>query len=215
MLKQKTIAIIGTTGRTGKYVLQECLQKGYQIRVLVRDGSKIEAHDQITIIEGNANKMESIKELVQGADVLVSTLGPSQASSAGIVEQSVQNIIGALQALSKQPKYIHMSAFGLGNSKEQCKRSLLWRFISSVGFKLIGQKLFDDMEVAEGLVLASGINFVILRPSVLNEKPKQGYWVSNDKIGKMQISRRDVATFIVDALEDERYDKQAMSLFSA
>ena len=46
MLQNKTIAIIGATGKTGQYIL-ECLQKSYQIRVLVRDASKIE---QIIII---------------------------------------------------------------------------------------------------------------------------------------------------------------------
>jgi len=47
MLQNKTIAIIGATGKTGQYVLPECLQKSYQIRMLVRDASKIE---QITIV---------------------------------------------------------------------------------------------------------------------------------------------------------------------
>ena len=215
MSQNKTIAIIGATGRTGKYVLSECLERGYAVRVLVRDASKIQPNDQITVIQGNVNAQQALEELIKGADILVSTLGAAKASDAGIVQMSVKNILSVLNSSSDQPKYIHMSAFGLGDSKEQCKKSLLWRFISSIGFKLIGQKLFDDMEVAESLVLASSGNFVVLRPSVLNEKPKQGYLVSDDKVGAMQISRLDVATFIVDMVESSKYDKKAVSLFSA
>ena len=70
------------------------------------------------------------------------------------------------------------------------------------------------MEIAKSLILSSSINFVVLRPSILNEQPKQGYWTSSDKVSKMQISRRDVAIFMVDAIKSTQYDEQAVSLFS-
>lgn len=75
--KNKTIALLGATGMAGQYILHEALIQGYDIRALVRSPEKLDAlKNQITIIKGNARDLSSIKELLQGSDLVISALGP-------------------------------------------------------------------------------------------------------------------------------------------
>jgi putative NADH-flavin reductase len=42
MTKNNTIALLGGGGRTGKYIVEELLRKGYQIKLLLRGPEKFQ-----------------------------------------------------------------------------------------------------------------------------------------------------------------------------
>ena len=160
--------------------------------------------------------MEAVKKLIEGADVILSTLGTNKKPNY-IVERGVSVIFQAIQSSNSKPRFIHMSAVGLGDSKAACKKSLLWSFIVSVTFPLIGSEVFADMERAEDLIIKTqNVDSVIMRAAILNDKPTRGYKVhqSDEAVGKMFISRQDIAVFMLDCVNDTSYDGQAVSLFS-
>ncbi len=86
-----------------------------------------------------------------------------------------------------------------------------------VSFPLIGSELFADMERAEQLIIqAKDVDSIIMRAAVLNNKPARGYIVRNsaESVGKMFISREDIASFMLDAVTDTSFDGKAISLFT-
>ncbi len=212
------VALVGATGRTGKCVLEGALKRGWKVRALARNPDKLEAANDLTVIKGSITDLEAVKELVKGADVVLSCLGTSQGSKSYIVEGGVRMILKAIQLQQPKPRFIHMSSVGLGDSKRQCRKSL-WSFLSIyVAFPLIGKGLFADMERAENLILAAkDIESVIVRPAILNNKEGRGYkaLTVKDRVGKALISRRDVAAFMLDTVVDRSNDGRAISLFSA
>ncbi len=212
-----TIAIIGATGATGKFVLEGALARGLKTKVLARNPDKLRSlKDQVEIIKGSIEDQEAVKRLFEGVDVVISTLGTAKKPHY-IVEKGVRVILQTIQAMEQKPRFLHMSAVGLGDSKAQCSKSWLWTFIVKVTFPLIGRELFEDMERAENLILqASDVNAVIMRAAVLHNKPAQGYLIrqSQEAVGGMFISRRDIAAFLLDAVHDTSYDGQAISLFA-
>lgn len=213
-----TIAIIGATGATGKYVLQGALDRGFNIRVLARNPDKLHSFkDQIEIIKGSIDDLEVIKRLVSGVDAILSTLGTTKKPNY-IVEKGVRVILQAIQSVDSNPRFVHMSAVGLGDSKLQCKKSFIWSFIVAATFPLIGRELFADMERAENLIIeAKDVNSIIMRAAILNDKSPRGYKVHNseDRVGKMFISRQDIAAFMLDSVKDSSYDGKVISLFSS
>jgi len=75
---KKTIALLGSTGRTGGWVLEDLIAKGYNVRVLVRNDEKLKDYrskPNLTIIRGDALSENSLKELIQGCSILISCLG--------------------------------------------------------------------------------------------------------------------------------------------
>lgn len=213
-----TIAIIGATGATGKFVLQNALHRNFNIKVLARTPKKLDKFkDKIEIVKGSVSDLDTVIKLVEGCDVVLSTLGTSKKPNY-IVVKGVEVILKAIQSFNSKPRFIHMSAVGLGDSLIQCRNSWLWTFIVKVTFPLIGSELFADMERAEKLISqAKDVKSVIMRAAVLNNKPARGYIVrsSNEPAGKMFISREDIANFMLDSVLDTSFDGKAVSLFSS
>ncbi len=214
--KPLVVAIIGATGQTGQWILNGALEQGYVVRALARTPSKLEKSDNLTVIQGNVNDLEPIKTLLNGADIVLSCFGTVDKKHP-IVESGMRTIIEAMHAQDNTPKLVHMSAVGLGSSLMQCKKSLVWSMVVHLAFPLIGRELFADIERGEKLIMeAKGLDFVIARAAVLNDKKAQGYKAqqAHEPVGKMMISRKDIAQFMLDAIEDNTYDGQAISLFS-
>jgi hypothetical protein len=145
------------------------------VRALARTSSKLEKNKNLIIIKGDANDLESIKELLNGVNVVLSCLGTVKKPHY-IVESGISKIIEAIKKQDAKPKLVHMSAIGLGSSRMQCKKSLIWSLVVNLAFPMIGRELFADMERGENLIMESNdISFVIARAAVLNDKEAQGY----------------------------------------
>ncbi|WP_332249119.1 NAD(P)-dependent oxidoreductase [Paenibacillus zanthoxyli] len=70
------IAIIGGTGRAGRYLAQKALESGYGVRMLVRNPEKLIYHDdRIQTITGDARDVSSIRTLLDGCNVVINTFG--------------------------------------------------------------------------------------------------------------------------------------------
>ena len=73
------------------------------------------------------------------------------------------------------------------------------------------------MERAENLMFAAkDVQSVVARAAILTHKNAKGYKVqtSEEKVGKMLVSRLDIAAFMLDIVTDTKYDGKAVSLFS-
>ena len=74
----RSILILGGTGRTGKYIIDQALQKGYKVTLLARDPSKLNGmgnNPLVEIIKGDVLHYPDIYNAVQGNDVILSALG--------------------------------------------------------------------------------------------------------------------------------------------
>jgi len=71
------ILITGGTGFIGKYLLDDMIKKGYDIRLLVRNGSRPPELNskKIEIFYGDATKIDSMKGIEKDIDVLVHMVG--------------------------------------------------------------------------------------------------------------------------------------------
>ncbi|MEZ4870666.1 MAG: NmrA family NAD(P)-binding protein [Bdellovibrionales bacterium] len=73
------VAIIGASGKLGKYMIQHCLDKGYMVTGVCRPQSvkKLdEFKNQIKIIPGKTNEREVIQAAVKGRDAVLTVLVP-------------------------------------------------------------------------------------------------------------------------------------------
>ena len=55
------ILVFGATGGTGKAFVEQALEHGHAVTAYVRDPSKLEAHEKLTIIEGDLFDAEAVK----------------------------------------------------------------------------------------------------------------------------------------------------------
>ena len=76
-----TTLIVGGTGATGKWLVTELLQRGEQVKVIVRKGSKlpngVENHENLTVIRASLLDLSDaeMRQYVQGCTAIASCLG--------------------------------------------------------------------------------------------------------------------------------------------
>mmetsp|Transcript_31639 Transcript_31639/g.90816 ORF Transcript_31639/g.90816 Transcript_31639/m.90816 type:complete len:290 (-) Transcript_31639:92-961(-) len=167
-----TVAIIGSTGKTGKWALKGALQRGYRVRVLVRAQSKFEAllkellgdgegqkrldanDGSLSIVCGNVTDAAKLRELLGAdTDVVMSFLGMVKPPE-WIVSPGVEAVAECLKKMTEEgpavkvPKFITMSSIGLNESRSQAYRA--WsRCITCLTADCMLKACFADMKDAE------------------------------------------------------------------
>ena len=77
---------------------------------------------------------------------------------------------------------------------------------------LLLRKVYEDKDRQEDIVRASGLDWVLVRPMVLNDKPGDGSVRALTDLSKVHggtIARSDVASFVVDQLTDDQWLRRA------
>ena len=78
-MEMKKVCIIGASGKLGRYMVQHCLDRGYEVVGVCRDQSvgKLDAFaDRITIHPGRTDDREVIARAVTGCDGVLTVLAP-------------------------------------------------------------------------------------------------------------------------------------------
>jgi len=115
------IALFGATGFSGAAVLVELLDRGHDVRALVRKPEALEhlqGRPGLTIVAGNALDDAKVCELLQGVDVVVHCLGvggKGDGKPNSLVSDSVRIVADQMSALGLR-RIVCMSNVGVDGS---------------------------------------------------------------------------------------------------
>lgn len=208
MTERKCIAVFGATGKVGREFFKMALNSGYTLRVLVRKRSGFEFDNdaRVEVFEGDATNSDSVKSVVEGADVVVSVLGnPNR--DVQIMFKATDNIMTAAAKQPNPPRCLMISSVGVGGSSWLIKISL-----TLIG----GRKGFEDYERAEARVRGEAkVPHVVVRPYALTDKPAKDQYkllAGHTAHFAKPISRVDVARFFLDCVEVTSRDGSCVNI---
>ena len=215
-----SITVLGASGGTGKALVRVALAKGKDVKAFVRDPAAVSPHDRLQIIQGNARDRAAVSRAIAPADLVVVSLGNSQSpfkrlfgaqrtTTPDICEVGTQNVIEAMLATGAN-RLVVVSAFGVGDTRD--KASLLVKLF----YRLLLREQMADKERQEPLVKSSGLNWTIVHPVALTDKPPTGRWMASrtGETSSPEISRDDVAAFIVEELYEPACSGATVTLSS-
>ncbi|MCB9130131.1 MAG: SDR family oxidoreductase [Anaerolineales bacterium] len=203
------IAVFGATGGTGQQVVQQALAAGHSVSALVRDPSRLAAQDErLTVVEGDVLDRAKVDETVSGADAVIVSLGNTSNNPDYIVSRGTEVIVDSMTAAGKPMRLIVVSSLGVGESRDQVP------FAFKMLMNTVLKKAMDDKERQEALVKASGFDWIIVRPGGLTNGPATGSYKAgvDVKLTAGQVSRADVAAFVLLQLDDDTYLHQAPAI---
>jgi len=125
---------------------------------------------------------------------------------ARVCEAGTRNIIDAIPA-GARPRLVVVSAFGVGATRETAP----WYI--RLYLRLFMGELMADKERQEALLKATDLDYVLVQPVALTEGPATGHWLADPegRIRKQQVSRAELAEFIVTELDEHRHRRQTLA----
>src|SRR5450755_366254 len=183
------LAIFGGTGGTGLEVTRQALEHGHNVRVLVRNPNRMPVvNGNMRLVLGNVLDPESVTKTLLGTDAVLSCLGQRNlVKNTRVVSDGTRLIMAVMQQHGVR-RLVLESAFGAGESLAQA--NLVERLV----FATLLWAPYQDKNLMEPEVKASGLEWTILRPTLLTNGPPTGrYTVSAGRPATGRVSRADVA----------------------
>ncbi|MBK7181295.1 MAG: NAD(P)H-binding protein [Chloroflexi bacterium] len=91
------ITIFGSTGGTGKELVNQALAAGHEVTVYVRNPAKLTGlQDRVMVVQGNLEDRDAIGEAVAGAEAVISALGPTNNKPGNPLTAGMDHIVTAM-----------------------------------------------------------------------------------------------------------------------
>lgn len=204
----RKVCIVGASGKLGQYMIQHCLDRGYEVVGVCREQSvpKLARFaDRITIHPGRTDDRAVIAEAVEGCDGVLTVLVPW-----GVDDYSSGTAQAVMDLAAPGARLVfscgwHISRDGQDQLSWQTRLLLAVATPVARWFRAVD---IDDQVRACDAIFASDTRWTVVRGSDLEEGPSEGLPVwshhTHDAVLSRNLTRRtDFALFMVHALTDE------------
>ena len=204
------VAIFGGTGKTGQNLVQQALDAGHDVIVLARTPSNITTqHEALKVLQGDVVDAQRVEETIQGADAVISVLGPRSNKPEFIISKGTDNILNAMKR--HNVRRIIISA-GAGVRDPQDKPKIVDR-VFGVLLNILSKNAVADMRQVVDKVRHSDRDWTVVRVPMLTDQPAQGTL----KVGYVgdispRLSRADMAAFMLKQLDNNAYLRKAPAI---
>lgn len=192
------ILLTGATGGTGQAITREALAKGHQVTALVRSEAKARPLlPGAVLVEGDARNQAVVSRALHGCEAVISSLGTRKISlvrEVTLMSEATKVLVAEMRTQGVR-RLVCITGLGAGDSAGHGPFVYDW-LIKPV----LLRTMYQDKDRQEAIVRASGLDWVIVRPAVLTDKPAAGRVqaaVDLQGVRGGQISRADVAAFVV------------------
>lgn len=208
MKQPNKIAILGGTGKAGKYLIKELIKQGFYFKMLVRNAASRPANNfptnnqKIEIIEGDANDYEAICSLIDDCNAVISTLGNSQATA---------HLIRAMNECGIS-RYILLAGININTPFD--KKGTKTQFATNWMYENYPIPTKNRQAEYE-LVATSNLDWTMVRlPLIEQTDTRNTVKTSLEDCEGDKISASDLAVFLIEQLSDESFVRQTPFLWS-
>jgi putative NADH-flavin reductase len=208
------VTVFGATGGVGGEVVTQALERGHAVTAVVRDQRRLARRDpELRIVTVSALDDPGILiPAIRGSDAVLSAVGPRGRKDGPVASTSVRAIVPAMDACSTR-RFVGVSAAPVGPTPDG--EGLMSRWVLLPIVKLVLRDVYADLGEMEELLTASDIDWTVVRPPRLIDKPLTGEYrsvVGGNVARGSKISRADVAHAMLDALDLPQTARQPIGL---
>lgn len=198
------LVVFGSTAGTGRKLVEQALEQGHEVSAFARTPAKIAAlkNPNLRVVRGDVLDAAAVEAAVAGQDAVFCTIGAG-ARRTTLREDAARSIVQAMEKTGVE-RLICQSSLGVGDSRANLR--FFTKYII-VGFFL--RHAFADHERQEAVIRRTSLKWTIVRPPHLKDTPRTGVYrhgfSPDDRDIKGQISRADVADFMLKQLADDSH----------
>ncbi len=201
------LLILGANGATGRILVRKALDAGHTVTALARQPLDAPAHPRLTSVQGDVLDVQVMDRVMPGQDVVLFAVGGGKDHKLRIRTEGGAATVASMKKHGVK-KVIAMSGLGAGDSRD--KLGLIFSWIIA---PLVLKDLLVDQTGMEEAIRAAGVDFVLVRPSELVDRPAGGLKVALDGRGLgFKVGREDVASFMLAQVDSPQYWGQCPGL---
>jgi len=205
------ITIFGATGRTGQHLVEQALARGHRVTAFTRSPEKMDrAEERLEIVQGDIREPDRVQAAVQGADAVISVLGPTENKPVFAVSEGTEHILEAMKNHGVERLIVSAGA-GVGDPGDE--PGLLDRVVNLL-LRLFSKWVFEDMKRTVETIRGSDVRWTVVRVPMLTDQEPRGE-VKVGYVGKgmgTRIARADMARFMLDQVDSDQYVHEAPAI---
>jgi uncharacterized protein YbjT (DUF2867 family) len=202
------VLIVGASRGVGLETVRCALAAGHRVRALARGAASIAIdRPELEKIAGDALDRTAVAQALQGVDAVIETLGAPKDLGAMLwgttLFSSATRVL--LDAMRGQGIGRLVAVTGLGAGDSRGHGGFLY---DAIAFPLVLKRVYDDKDVQEQMIRASGLEWTIARPGLLTSGAATGRAraLTDPKDWHMgSVTRADVADFLVREAFERRF----------
>lgn len=214
---QLKVGIIGASGKLGRYMVQHCLDRGYDVVGVCREKSvrKLDAFKgRITVVPGATNDPDVVRKAVAGCDGVLTVLVPW-----GVHGYSTGTAQAVLDHAEPGARLVFSCGWHITRDGKDVYSTSLKAFVKVFGWLARVARFadVDDQVEACRRIFESGTRWTVVRGSDLEEGESEGLPVWSRHVGdpileSNRTRRVDFALFMVDALTNDALVREAPAI---
>lgn len=193
--------VFGSTGRTGRQIIQQALNAGHIVTAVARNPSALAInHVNLEIVKGDVFQPVTFEKAMEGHEGILSAIGINSTRRTTVYSQGVLNMVKAMQK-NEVRRIICVSASAVETSP---KLSFPVRMLTKL-LQQILKNMYGDLLKMEQVVKLTELNWTVVRPPRLTDKPVTGKYrfaINKWLPSCLSISRGDLAHFMLHHLDD-------------
>jgi putative NADH-flavin reductase len=168
------LAVVGATGATGRRVLTQALSQGHLVTAIARHPERLSPAERLTVVRGDVLSPDGLTGAFDDVDAVISCIGPENNLSPGtLMSVGVGNILAECKRANIR-RFVMQSGIGLSDGREL---SCFGRLVIRTSGRILAAAV-SDKAAAERLTQQSDMEWIILRPVVLADKPAKGRYTA-------------------------------------
>jgi putative NADH-flavin reductase len=204
------LVVLGATGGIGTEVVRQAVERGHSVTAFVRSPERLGAFaGNIRILQGDLLDAGELTGAFEGHDGVISAFGPRvplKKHDADLLERFAHALTGAMLHAAVSRAVIVSTAF-------------LFRGAIFPPAYLVGRLFFSsvvaDASAMERIVTSSALDWTLVRPPQLTDKPRTGRYRAREghlPVFGSKIARADVADFVIRCTEDRTSSHKIMGV---
>ena len=211
MAGNKTIALFGATGPTGRHIIEAALTQGYTLSVYARDAKKLASFaGRVDIVVGDLHDQNAIAKCIQGADAVISALGPNSLKAQG--DKPIMHGLTHIIAAMKHAGVRRLVQISTAAYRDPQDGFAFKTHAFALLFKVIARKGYEDIRATAELIASSDLDWTLVRIPNLKDGPADGGidvgWYGKARLGT-KLSRGNLAKFLVGQVTDTTFLRAA------
>jgi putative NADH-flavin reductase len=204
------LIVLGATGGIGLEIVRQALDRNHQVTAFVRSPERLKSFgDRIDVVQGDPLSSAELARAIENHDAVLSGFGPRvpiAKTDATLLHRFGIALSDAMRNVGVRRAVIVSTAF-------------LFKDSIIPPTNLFGRLFFPDVVAdaseMESFVQKSGLDWTLVRPPRLSDKPRRGrYRVREGHLPRFgfMISRADVAAFMIKTAENRAFIQKVVGV---